>query len=158
MIDSEHLGDEDFELHLVRDPQQPAPVPESIRAMRARRVRVVVPTGVPSVKEVLHNPGERSGPPRPSTKTVRRLMRVQLRLAVSLMAWFFGLVVAVNVVFYFSPILADTRIAGIPLEWLFPGVCVIPLLMFLGWFYVRRATAHEDQLQEQLAAQETVDN
>lgn len=157
MIDSEYLGDEDFELHLVRESEQPAPVPESIRAMRARRVRVVVPTGVPSVKEVLHNPAERAGHRRPSAKVVRRLMRVQLRLAVSLMAWFFGLVVAVNVAFYFSPVLADTRIMGVPLEWLFPSVCVIPLLMFLGWFYVRRATAHEQQLQEHLAAQETVD-
>jgi len=157
MIDPEHLGDEDFELHLIREPRQPVPVPENIRAMRARRTRVAVPTGAPSVQEVLHNPAERSGPPRPSTTTVRRLMRVQLRLAVSLMAWFFGLVVVVNVAFYVSPALAETRIVGIPLQWLFPGVCVIPLLLFLGWLYVRRATANEDQLQQQLASQEAVD-
>src|SRR5699024_12506571 len=75
------------------------------------------------------------------------------RLAVSLMAWFFGLVVIVNLAFHFSPALASAPVLGVPLEWLFPAVMVIPLLMLLGWFYVRRATAHENQLARQLAEQ-----
>ncbi|HEY4556738.1 MAG TPA: hypothetical protein VIG82_00945 [Enteractinococcus sp.] len=138
--------DEDFELDLIRDPHPPAEVPESIRAMRARRVTVEMPTGLPSVQEVLHNPADRARDHQPPTKIVRRLMRAQLRLAVSLMAWFFGLIVAVNLAFHFSPALAHARIAGIPVEWLFPVVVVMPLLLFLGWFYVRRASAREREL------------
>ena len=80
-------------------------------------------------------------------KMVRRLMRAQLRLAVTLIAWFFGLVVTVNLVFHYSPTLATTRLGGVPVEWLFPVVVVIPLLIFLGWFYVRRASVHEQQVQ-----------
>lgn len=139
-------AEEDFVLDLVREPAEPTEVPESIRAMRARRVQVHMPTGAPSVQEVLLNPADASVSGQPSRATVRRLMRVQLRLAVSLACWFFGLVVAVNVAFHFSPTLAATTIAGVPLEWLFPAVVFIPLLLVLGWFYVRRATANEAEV------------
>lgn len=150
MIEPEHLDDEDFEFDLIRDPIPPAQVPETLRVMRARRVRVVMPTGLPSVQEVLHNPGAAAQKNQPSTQTVRRLMRMQLRLAVSLMSWFFGLVVAVNLAFHFSPALAQTQLLGVPMEWFFPAVIVIPLILFLGWFYVRQASAREAQLQHEL--------
>ena len=153
MTDPRYLNDEDFELDLIRDPMPSAQVPDSLRAMRARRVRVDMPTGLPSVQEVLHNPAGSAAGGQTAARTVRRLMRVQLRLAVSLMAWFFGLVVIVNLAFHFSPAVASALILGVPLEWLFPSVLVIPLLMLLGWFYLRRATAHEDQLAQQLADQ-----
>src|SRR5699024_4646721 len=93
-------ADEDFVLDLVREPLEPVEVPNSIRAMRSRRVRVHMPTGDPSVQEVLLNPSDASVDAQPSRATVRRLMRVQLRLAVSLACWFFGLVVVVNVAFH----------------------------------------------------------
>src|SRR5690625_7939496 len=93
MTTPQNPDDEDFELDLIRDPEPPAEVPDSIRAMRARRIPVDVPTGAPSVEEVLHNPADRARR-QPSTVVVRRLMRAQLRLACSLLAWFFGLVVA----------------------------------------------------------------
>lgn len=153
MIDPRYLDDDDFELDLIRDPMPSTQVPDTLRAMRVRRVQVDMPTGLPSVQEVLHNPAGSTASGQPTTRTVRRLMRVQLRLAVSLMAWFFGLVVIVNLAFHFSPALASAPLLGVPLEWLFPSVMVIPLLMLLGWFYVRRATAHEDQLVQQLADQ-----
>ncbi len=144
-------ADDDFVLDLIREPEPPHEVPESIRAMRARRVQVPMPTGMPSVEEVLLNPSGLSGQSQPSRSMVRRLMRAQLRLGVSLTSWFFGLVVAVNIAFHFSPTLASFTIASVPLEWLFPAVVVIPLLLFLGWFYVRRATANEQALQTQPA-------
>lgn len=112
-----------------------------------------MPTGLPSVQEVLHNPAGSAAGAQPTPRTVRRLMRIQLRLAVSLLASFFGLVVVVNLAFHFSPAVAGARILGVPLEWFFPSVLVIPLLMVLGWFYVRRATAHEQQLADELADQ-----
>lgn len=153
MIDPRYLDDDDFELDLIRDPMPSTQVPDTLRAMRVRRVQVDMPTGLPSVQEVLHNPAGSAASGQPTARTVRRLMRVQLRLAVSLMAWFFGLVVIVNLAFHFSPALASVPLLGVPLEWLFPSVMVIPLLMVLGSFYVRRATAHEDQLVQQLADQ-----
>ncbi|GAA4479081.1 hypothetical protein GCM10023190_21560 [Enteractinococcus fodinae] len=144
----QYQDDEDFELDLIREPEPPAEVPESIRAMRARRVPVEMPTGLPSVQEVLHNPADRARQHQQPAiqQTVRRLMRTQLRLAVSLMAWFIGVVVVGNLAFHFSPALAATRVIGVPVEWLFPVVIVIPLLIFLGWFYVGRATAQEQQV------------
>jgi len=152
MTTPQNPDDEDFELDLIRDPEPPAEVPDSIRAMRARRIPVDVPTGAPSVEEVLHNPADRARR-QPSTVVVRRLMRAQLRLAVTLMAWFFGLVVAINLVFHFSPAVASTRVVGVPVEWLFPVIVVIPLLVFLGWFYVRRASARERAIVDTADAQ-----
>ena len=148
--------EEDFELHLFREPAPPVEVPESIRAMRARRVHVEMPDGLPSVQEVLYNPTDRARHRQPSMKIVRRLMRAQLRLAVTLMSWFFGVVVTVNLTFHFNPALANIRIGGVPIEWLFPVVVVIPLLLFLGWFYVRRATAQEQHAQHDTAQYEAV--
>lgn len=150
MTTPQNPDDEDFELDLIREPEPPAEVPDSIRAMRARRVRVDMPSGVPSVEEVLYNSSDRTGHRQPPTKIVRQLMQSQLRLAITLMAWFFGLVVAVNVVFHFSPELAAAQLGGVPVEWLFPVVVVIPLLVFLGWFYVRRSRAQEHDVHQDL--------
>ncbi|MDN6410214.1 MAG: DUF485 domain-containing protein [Yaniella sp.] len=142
-------ADDDFVLDLIREPEAPQEVPESIRAMRARRVEVHMPTGAPSVKEVLLNPAEPSGSAQSSRRMLQRLMRAQLRLGVTLISWFFGLVVVVNIAFHFSPGLASFTIASVPLEWLIPAGVFIPLLIFLGWFYVRRATANEQALEPQ---------
>lgn len=150
MTDDPDPAEEDFVLDLIREPMEPAEpveVPEAIRAMRARRVQVHMPTGVPSVQEVLLNPSDAAVDAQPLRSAVQRLMRAQLRLAVSLACWFFGLVVAVNLAFHFSPSLAATTVAGVPLEWLFPAVVFVPLLIVLGLFYVRRATANEQELQ-----------
>lgn len=152
----EDPADEDFVLDLVREPEEPSQVPDSIRAMRAMRVEVLMPTGTPSVQEVLLNPVGSSVEGQPSAETVQRLMRAQLRLAVGLFAWFFGLVVAINVAFHFGPALAATTVANIPMEWLFPGVIFIPLLVFLGWFYVRRATANEQAVEHELEQRKEV--
>lgn len=149
-FDDEPLGedstDDDFVLDLIRGPEAPQEVPDNIWAMRALRSQVQMPTGVPSVQEVLLNPSETADQPRFSPGTVRRLMRAQLRLGVSLMSWFLGLVFAGNIAFHFSPALASVSIASLPFEWLFPVIVCIPLLLFLGWFYVRRATSNEQAI------------
>ena len=153
MIGQHYLDDDDFELDLIRDPSPSPDVPDTLRAMRARRVRVDMPTGAPSVQEVLHNPVAATTK-RPALAAIRQLMRIQLRLAISLLACFFGLVVIVNLAFHFCPVLAATPLLGVPLEWLFPSVIGIPLLLALGGLYVRRATAHEGQLVRDVAEQQ----
>src|SRR5699024_2817655 len=121
-------------------PQQRSQVPEAIRAMRARRVTVDMPTGVPSVQEVLLNPRGHAADAQPSQVTVRRLMRVQLRLGINLAAIFFVLGVVANVAFLISEALGATPVVVISLEWLCPAVVCIALPIILGWFYVRRGT------------------
>lgn len=160
MIERLNANDEeDFELDLVREPEPPHQVPESIRMMRARRQPVTMPTGHPSVQEVLLNPAAHAAEPsRELRRKVRRLIRTQLRLAITLLAWFIGVVFAGNLAFHFSPSLAATRLGGVPLEWLFPVVVVIPLLIFLGWLYVRRATANEHDLAAESATPEMVNS
>src|SRR5699024_12390162 len=88
--------DDDFVLDLIREPEPAQDVPDSIRAMRARRVQVRMPTGAPRVKEVLLNPSEASGRAQPSRSMLRQLMRAQLRPGVTLAPWFAGLVVVAN--------------------------------------------------------------
>src|SRR5699024_971010 len=146
MTDHDDPADEDFVLDLVREPQQRSQVPEAIRAMRARRVTVDMPTGVPSVQEVLLNPQGHAADAQPSQVTVRRLKREQLRLGINLAAIFLGHVVVANFEFLFCPALAYTTVPGIPLEWLFPAVVCIPLPIILGWFYARRATENEQSI------------
>ena len=51
MIDPRYLDDDDFELDLIRDPMPSTQVPDTLRTMRARRVRVDMPTGPPSVQD-----------------------------------------------------------------------------------------------------------
>ena len=90
MTDHDDPADEDFVLDLVREPQQRSQVPEAIRAMRARRVTVDMPTGVPSVQEVLLNPRGHAADAQPSQVTVRRLMRGTTATGINLAAIFLG--------------------------------------------------------------------
>lgn len=150
MRDPQDSSEEDFELDLTREPQPPSSeIPAEILAMRARRVKVPTPSQEPSVQEVLLNPTGQAAGARPSAKTVRRLMRTQLRLGVSLLAGFFGVIVIGNLAFFFAPELAARQLGGIPLEWLFPGIVCMPLLLAAAWFYVRRATRNEDDLHHE---------
>ncbi|HET7173905.1 MAG TPA: hypothetical protein VFI30_06475 [Nocardioidaceae bacterium] len=79
---------------------------------------------------------------------MRALMRSQLRLA--------GLVIAVlgltlgllPVVFLLWPATRTQHLLGIPLPWLLLGVAVYPVLLGLGWFYVRQAERNERDFTE----------
>src|SRR5699024_6911076 len=141
--------DDDFVLDLIREPEPAQDVPDSIRAMRARRVKVQMPTGTPSVTEVLLNPSEASGSAQHSRSMLRKLMRAQQRLGVTLVTWILGLVVVVKVDNEISINLASYTVMNVTLELLIPAGAFIPLLIVLGWFYVRRATANEHALEPQ---------
>lgn len=79
---------------------------------------------------------------------MRALMRSQLRLA--------GLVIAVlgltlgllPVVFLLWPVTRTQHLLGIPLPWVLLGVAVYPVLLGLGWFYVRQAERNERDFTE----------
>jgi hypothetical protein len=40
------------------------------------------------------------------------------------------------------------RVAGVPLPWLLLGLVVYPLLVLLGWVYVRRAERNEQTFSD----------
>ncbi|MBZ5739094.1 hypothetical protein [Nocardioides mangrovi] len=79
---------------------------------------------------------------------MRSLLREQLRLAVGVL-----LVVALTIgllplAFHLVPELSDVRLLGIPLGFLLLGVVVYPVLVVLGWAYVRRAERNEADFAE----------
>ncbi|WP_182525446.1 hypothetical protein [Nocardioides dongkuii] len=107
-----------------------------------------------------------SGPPRRRTAPVRprardidadtrlggiylgSLLRAQLGLAARVLT---ALVVTVGswpLLFHLWPGLAAVELGGLPLAWLVLGVLVYPLLVALGWWYVRRAERHEQDFAD----------
>lgn len=74
---------------------------------------------------------------------MRSLLREQLRLALRVLATLGATVGSLPLVFYLWPGLAELRVLGIPLSWLLLGVLVYPLLIVLGWRYIRRAEDNE---------------
>lgn len=74
---------------------------------------------------------------------MRSLLREQLRLALRILALLAVSVGSLPLVFHVAPRLADVRLLGVPLAWLLLGVLVYPLLILLGWLYVRQAEANE---------------
>ena len=130
--------DDDFVLDLIREPEPPQDVPDSIRAMRARRVKVRMPTGAPSVKEVLLNPSEASGSAQPSRSMLRNHARPAAAGVPCLLV--FGLWSSSILPSGLVPPRIIHRYERAP-RVAHPAGAFIPLLIVLGWFYVRRATA-----------------
>ena len=102
-----------------------------------------------------------TGPPRRRTAAVRSrardidtdtrlgeiylgsLLRAQLGLAARVLGMLALAVGSWPLVFHLWPGLAAVEVAGVPLAWLVLGVLVYPLLVGLGWWYVRRAERNE---------------
>ncbi|GAA1913916.1 hypothetical protein GCM10009737_14050 [Nocardioides lentus] len=71
------------------------------------------------------------------------LLREQRRLAARVVAVLLVLVASLPAVFHLAPGLADVEVGGVSLPWALLGVAVYPLLVGLGWSYLRRAERHE---------------
>ncbi|MCD4523405.1 hypothetical protein [Nocardioides sp. cx-173] len=107
---------------------------------RPERVRV---SGPPR----RHLPRARTGDIDDETQLGRvylgSLLREQLRLAMRTIALLVLTVGSLPLAFHLAPRLSDVHIAGMPLAWLLLGGLVYPLLVVLGWSYVRRAERNE---------------
>lgn len=79
------------------------------------------------------------------------LVSEQRRLAVGILTVLGLVVVSLPLLFSFYGSLAQIRVLGIPLAYLLLWVLVHPLLIGLGWFYVRRAEANEAAFAELVA-------
>ena len=107
---------------------------------RPERVRV---TGPPR----RHTPRARTGDIDDGTRLgsvyLGSLLREQLRLAARTILVLLVTVGSLPLAFHVAPGLAGVQVLGIPLAWLLLGGAVYPLLVLLGWRYVRRAERNE---------------
>ena len=71
------------------------------------------------------------------------LLREQRRLATRVLAVLVLTVGLVPLAFQLLPRLGGLTVAGAPLGWVLLAGGVHPLLLLLGWYYVRRAEANE---------------
>jgi len=85
---------------------------------------------------------------------MRSLLREQLRLALGVLTLLALTIGLLPLAFYLAPSLSDVRLLGMPLGWLLLGVVVYPVLVVLGWVYVRRAERNERDFAEILSESE----
>lgn len=73
-------------------------------------------------------------------------LQLALRVIVPLLLLAFGL----PLLFALVPSLTSVTALGVPISWIILAAGVYPLLVLLGWYFVRRAEAHEDDFIELL--------
>lgn len=76
------------------------------------------------------------------------LVRSQLRLALGLLAVLVLTVGALPALFLAVPWLQHGRVLGVPLAWVLLGAGCYPVILVLGWVYVRRAEHNERAFQD----------
>lgn len=106
------------------------------RRVRVERRRSVAPDLTAMSKEI-------DAQSRLGDALLRSLMHAQLRLAGVVLLLLAVTLGALPLIFEFVPDARSTHVVGIPLPWLLLGVLVYPLLLGLGWFYVRYAERNE---------------
>ena len=74
---------------------------------------------------------------------LRSLMRTQLRLAAVVLVLLVVTLGSLPLIFDVLPGIRRLHLLGIPVPWLLLGVLVYPVLLGLGWFYVRYAERNE---------------
>ncbi|WP_461174446.1 hypothetical protein M1D93_07130 [Arthrobacter sp. Z1-9] len=79
---------------------------------------------------------------------VRSLIRSQLRLALVVAGGFLLILGAFPLLLAVVPGLAETRIAGIPFDWLLLGAGTYPLIGLSAWLYIRTAARNEARYRD----------
>lgn len=74
---------------------------------------------------------------------MRSLLKSQLRLALLVIAALAVLLGGLPALFVLAPDIRELQVIGIPVPWLLLGGLVYPVLVGLGWFYVRQAERTE---------------
>jgi hypothetical protein len=78
----------------------------------------------------------------------RSLLRTQLRIGLSAVALTVLGIGALPALFALEPQLSGVRVLTVPLPWLLTGVAVYPLLVGVGWWYVRAAERAEREFAD----------
>jgi hypothetical protein len=76
------------------------------------------------------------------------LLRSQLRLSLLVLGAVGVLVAGLPLVFTAFPGLVDVQVLGMPLPWVLLAFAVYPVLLGLGWLYVRAAERNERDFAE----------
>jgi hypothetical protein len=79
---------------------------------------------------------------------VRSLIRSQLRLALVVAAGFLLILGAFPLLLAAVPGLAESRVAGIPLDWLLLGAGIYPVTGLSAWLYIRSAARNEARYRD----------
>jgi hypothetical protein len=79
---------------------------------------------------------------------VRSLIRSQLRLALVVAGGFLLILGAFPLLLAVVPGLTETRIGGIPFDWILLGAGIYPLIGVSAWLYVRTATRNEARYRD----------
>ncbi|RAM39241.1 DUF485 domain-containing protein [Arthrobacter globiformis] len=79
---------------------------------------------------------------------VRSLIRSQLRLALVVAGGFLLILGAFPLLLAASPGLAQTRIAGIPFDWIVLGAGIYPVTGISAWLYIRSAARNEARYRD----------
>jgi hypothetical protein len=114
---------------------------------RPQRVRV---TGPPRRQGPRPRTGDIDEETRLGGVYLGSLLREQLFLALRIVALLALLIGSLPLVFHLAPGLVDVAPFGMPLPWLLLGVVVYPVLVLLGWRYVRSAERNESDFAELL--------
>lgn len=85
---------------------------------------------------------------------IRSLVRTQLRSALAVVVLLVVGVGSLPLAFALLPDLAGLHLGPVPLPWLVLGVLVYPVLLLVGWGYVRRAEAAESDFATLVEAAE----
>ena len=114
----------------------------------SKRVRVTSPRTVAGRPRRVRVTSEIDAQTRIGELYMATLLQAQLRLAGRVVLAVLILVGGIPLAFRWFPELDDVRVAGAPLSWLLLGVVVYPLLVLLGWLYVRNAERHEQDFAD----------
>ena len=79
---------------------------------------------------------------------VRSLIRTQLRLALVVAGGFLLILGAFPLFLAAVPGLADTRVAGIPFDWLLIGAGFYSVIGLSAWLFIRTATRNEARYRD----------
>ncbi|HWM05203.1 MAG TPA: hypothetical protein VNP92_22920 [Actinophytocola sp.] len=107
---------------------------------RPQRVRV---TGPPRRQGARPRTGDIDEETRLGGVYLGSLLREQMWLALRIVALLAVTIGSLPLVFHLLPGLTDVDVLGMPLPWLLLGVVVYPVLVLLGWRYVRSAERNE---------------
>ncbi len=79
---------------------------------------------------------------------VRSLIRSQLWLALVVAGGFLVILCAFPLLLAAVPGLAETRVAGIPFDWLLLGAGIYPVIGLSAWLFIRTAARNEARYRD----------
>lgn len=83
---------------------------------------------------------------------MRSLLRTQLRLGLSALATVLVPLGLLPLIFTVHPPTAELQVGPLPLAWLLLGVLVYPLLVLVGWRYVRQVERNEREFERMVSS------